>query len=402
MHKSDGVVRGSLHPSAIADVLRVIRLGEATSRAEIARRIGLARSTVSQQVEYLLGRGILDEDGSPAGERGRPARTLRISARAGVIAVVDIDIPETRIALASLSGRIVRRFVLPLPVDEGPARVLEAASDCIASAGDDEDEPSLLRHVVVGLPAPVDFRRGRAVRPPILPGWDGFPVADELRVRLGVPVVVDNDVNLAALGEAAQEYADAPLIVVKLASGIGAGLITASGEIHRGADGAAGDIGHIRTSGNDGVPCRCGQNGCLEAVASFSAVTRALEIPGERPQDVAAGIEILRSRAADGDPDVLRALRVAAEEIGAVAAALIQMFNPRTLVLTGPLSEGHDEILSGVRGVVYGRSVPLTTRELTLTTSQLGADAEVLGGVELALREVWSPAGIARLLERTS
>lgn len=385
---------------AVARVIGFVFRGEATSRAEIARRTGLARSTVSQQVDQLIGRGLLAEAPAETPARGRPPRRLIVDPRAGRIAVVDVDISDTRVAVADLSGRILAQDAVAVSVEGGPETVLELVEQRItallAATGDDTIP---LRQVVVGLPAPVDFRRGRAVRPPIMPGWDGYPVATHLRAKLAAPVLVDNDVNLATLAEAEQDYAETPLVVIKVSAGIGAGMVTWNGELHRGADGAAGDIGHIRTGDHDDVACRCGQNGCLEAVASLRAVMAGLGLAVTTTEEFRASMTVLKERIGVGDPETLRALWTASQAIGNVAACIIQLFNPRTLVLGGPLSSAADELLSGVRAAVYGRAVPLTTRHLTLTTSQLGVDAGIRGGIALALQEVWSPEGMLRILQ---
>jgi predicted NBD/HSP70 family sugar kinase len=379
-------------------VLDLVARGDATSRAEIARSTGLARSTVSQQVDYLIERGIVDEIETTESIRGRPPRILTISPRAGIIAVADVDVHTTRIAIADLSQRVIDRDVVELSVDVGPEKVLDAISARLCHLIGQAEGSATVRQVVVGLPAPVDFNRGCAVRPPIMPGWDGYPVGARMQAEFGAPVVVDNDVNLMALGEARQDTVAAPLLFVKIATGIGAGLVTAEGTVHRGADGAAGDIGHIRSLRGQEVLCRCGKVGCLEAVASFGAVLRALDIPESSSRDQLRGTRVLAERLAAGDATALHCIRQAATEIGEIVAMLVHVYNPRTLVLGGALSDQRDEILSGVRAVVYERALPLATRKLTITTTQLGDDAGTTGGVDLAVRTIFSDEGLTRLL----
>ncbi|MDW6064462.1 ROK family protein [Streptomyces sp. FXJ1.4098] len=168
--------------------------------------------------------------------------------------------------------------------------------------------------------------------------------------------------------------------------------------MYRGADGAAGDVGHIQSRGGNDVLCSCGNVGCVGALASHRAVLRTLGIPEATEADPQYGVHELRERVANNDPPAVRALRQAAAEIGELAAMLVYMFNPRTLVLGGPLSELRDELLSGVRAVVYQRALPLATRKLTITTAQLGAASALHGAVALATRDVFSERGIARLL----
>lgn len=387
------VVSGSLH-RVVAEVAR----DEPTSRARIARVTGLARSTVGQHVDRLLARGVLDEVETTGSVRGRPPRVLTISPRAGVVAVADVDVDSTRIAVADLRRRVIATDTVEIAIERGPDEVLTEVSqrlrDLLASRA---TTPAPLRQVVVGLPAPVDFARGRPVRPPIMPGWDGYPVGTRIGTALAAPTAVDNDVNLMALGEASGDRAGLPLMCVKMATGIGAGLVTAEGRIHRGADGAAGDIGHVRSPSRQDALCRCGKVGCLEASASLPALTRGLGIPGSSSGD---GARALADLLASGDAVVLHRVRAAAAEIGEVIATMIHLYNPRTLILSGPLCEQRDEILSGVRAVVYERALPLATRRLVITTSQLGAGAAITGGVTLAVGRALSADGLASILAK--
>jgi predicted NBD/HSP70 family sugar kinase len=372
--------------AALRQVLDLVVSGQAASRADVARRSGLARSTVSHQIDFLLRRHLIEELETGESVRGRPPRVLSISPGAAsmsitTIVVIDIDAAVTQLAIADLTRTIVARDVIDITVDRGPDVLLPAITERIRMLlADHGRSAERVQHVVAGLPAPVDFQHGCPVRPPIMPGWDGYPVGAYLREQFGVPVTVDNDVNLMALGEASRDMTSTPLLFIKVAAGIGAGIITADGDVHRGADGAAGDIGHIRAATQRGVVCRCGKLDCLEAVASYQAVIGDLDIPGAEVKDP------------------LHRVRQAATDIGEVVAMLIHTLNPRTLVLAGPLIELHDEILSGVRAVVYERALPLATRKLTITTTELGSDAGLVGAVALAAREIFSPAGVIRLL----
>ncbi|WP_344594932.1 ROK family transcriptional regulator [Actinomadura vinacea] len=384
---------------ALHKVLCMIASREATSRAAIARLTGLARSTVSQQVDNLIDLGIVQESEANQSVRGRPPRALAVSPLAGTIAVLDVDVAATQLAISDLSGTVLGRDIVDMSVDGGPEELLAAVTERLRSMlAEHGQDTARVRHVVAGLPAPVDFQRGCAVRPPIMPGWDAYPVGDHLRKQFGAPVTVDNDVNLMALGEATQEMADTPLLAIKVASGIGAGIVTADGSVHRGADGAAGDIGHIRASTRGDVICRCGKTGCLEAVASHRAVLADLGIASSSFGDGLHAPRELARLVADSDTRALHRIRQAAAHIGEVVAMLVHTLNPRMLVLGGPLTELQDEILSGVRAAVYEQALPLATRKLIITSSQLGTDAGITGAIALASREVFSQSGMARLL----
>ncbi|MER5429977.1 ROK family protein [Streptomyces sp. NPDC002588] len=403
------VHKGGIHPTAPAllpavpaglrRVLELVVSGQATSRAEIARRSGLARSTVGQQVDHLVGHGILRELESSESVRGRPPRVLTLSPRAGTVAVADVDTLASRVAIADLTGRILAEDSVRVRLESGPETVLDALSECLSDllrkAGRD---PRRVRQVVMGLPGPVDVQRGCAIRPTGMPGWDAYPAAEVLSARFGAPVLLDNDANLLALGEAAQDQVDTPLLCLKIAAGIGAGLVMASGDVYRGADGAEGDVGHIRAVDGSDALCTCGNVGCVRAVASHRAILRTLGIPETTDDDPRHGERELAERVADNDPSAVHALRQAATAIGEVAAMLVLMYNPRTLVLGGPLSDLRDDLLSGVRAVVYQRALPLTTRKLTITTARSDGTSAIHGGIALALRDVFSEQGIARML----
>ncbi|MEU6143545.1 ROK family transcriptional regulator [Streptomyces sp. NPDC047081] len=386
-------------PLGLRAVLDLVVSGEATSRAEIARRTGLARSTVGQHVGHLLGHGLLEEIESGESVRGRPPRVLTLSPRAGTVAVADVDTSGAQVAIADLTGRMLARETVPVRIEAGPEAVLDAVAERVLALLERTGrDPRRVREVVLGLPGPVDVGRGCAVRPTGMPGWDGYPAAETLGVRFRAPARVDNDANLMALGEASRREADTPLLCLKIGAGMGAGLVTASGDIYRGADGAEGDVGHIPAADGGDSLCTCGNVGCVRAVASHRAVLRALGIPETTDDDLRHGERELAERIADSDPPAVRALREAATAIGEVAATLVLVYNPRTLVLGGPLSDLSDDLLSGVRAVVYRRALPLTTRALIITTTLPDGTAALHGGIVLALRDVFSAQGVARLL----
>lgn len=386
---------------ALRKVLALVRSGEATSRAEIARRTSLARSTVGQQVDHLLASGLVTEDEGGDTVRGRPPRVLRISPQAGVVAAADVDGTATQLAISDLTGKVLAREVTTIPVEAGPERALGDLTARIRTLLDGHALDRPLRHAVVGLPAPIT-PDGCTVKAPItlraatMSGWDGTPVATLLQESLSVPVTVDNDVNLMALGEAAHDDAPGPLLFIKAGAGIGSGVVTAEGTVLRGADGAAGDINHLRIAHDSDVVCACGHTGCLGSVASYRAVLNDLDIPF--PEDPLHGSRQLAELVASGDPTTVRRIHRAATHLGEAAALLIQVHNPRTLVLGGLLAQLNDDVLSGVRAAVYDRAAPLFTRKLTITTSTLGDQAGITGGITLALDRTFNQDGLTRLL----
>jgi len=393
---ADESLESSRHPYVVhARLARLVAHGPC-SRSDLARATGLARSTIAEYLAPMLAVGLIRETAAVARARGRPATELALDPNAGAVLVADLGAHHSRVALADLDQRVLARDAFTIDIAAGPTTVLdEIAGRFDAMRSRAGVAPESVRSVVIGLPGPVDFERGMPVRPPIMPGWDGFDVAGSIGARVGAPVLVDNDVNLLALGEArVRAPAQAPLLFVKVSTGIGCGIVTADGRLHRGADGAAGDIGHIRVPNHDDAVCRCGNVGCVEAVASGSAIVAAIA------RDGAAGIADLDGLArlvTAGDARAVRLVRDAAREIGEVVAMLVNVYNPAAIVLGGHLARISDDLLAGVRGVVYRRALPLATRRLVIANSDLGELGGLIGGLVLAIERAVSPSAIERL-----
>jgi predicted NBD/HSP70 family sugar kinase len=372
-----------LIPSTLA---RLIASGAAETQSELITLTGLARSSCASTITGLLDAGVL----RPAGlkvrpGRGRPSQRLALSASLGTVLVVDLRPESARLTVHDLGQRLLAQDELRLDIIDGPGAtvrlITEAASRLRASITElpDGDLPGPLRAAAVGVPAPVDPARGICVRPPIMPGWDGFGVSEALSSMWGCPVVVQNDSTLRSLGEARYLPPDqSPLVFIDAGIGIGAGVITETGAQYLGAQGGAGDIGHTRVPGGRDDPCTCGKTGCVESVASAPAILRRLG--GAAPSDLPA----LYAAIGTGAPEVIRVLREAAEALGEAIANLVHLLNPARVTLNGPLVEASDDVLAVVRGVVYQRALPLSTRSLVINPSALGSDAATSGGVVLA------------------
>lgn len=364
---------------------RLVASGQATSRAELARVTGLARSTVSEHLMPLLRIGLIAEHEAEAGARGRPPSVLTLNPQAGVILVADIGAVRGRLAIADFGQHFVAERSIETDVARGPDTVLaEVRAAFLQMLTERQIDSRNVRLIVVGLPAPVDFASGIPVRPPIMPGWDNYPVPHAFQEAFSAPVLVDNDVNLMALGEArCRPASQCPLLYVKASTGIGCGIVTHDGQLHRGADGAAGDIGHVRVPGHEEL-CRCGAVGCIEAFASYGAIQR--KAASEKAGDI-------------GDAQFSALVRTAAGDIGEVIAMLVHFFNPAVIVLGGRMTQFGDEMLAGVRSVVYRRALPLATRKLSVELTTLGNRAGIIGAVVLGVEHVLSPQGLRSMME---
>ncbi|WP_237728049.1 ROK family protein [Cellulomonas sp. APG4] len=382
-------------PTGVGEMFQLLRDGRARTRAELAQVTGQARSTIAARVDLLLASGLVAPAGEASSTGGRPPATFAFNPSARVVLAVDLGATHARLAVTDLASTVLAEHHEPIAIADGPEPVLDHVA-AVGRALVDQAGRSMsdLVSVGVGLPGPVDHATGRPTNPPIMPGWDDADVPGLLRELLGAPVLVDNDVNLMALGEHSAEFPDVDhLLFVKVATGIGAGVIS-DGGIRRGAQGAAGDLGHIAVPDGPDLLCRCGNTGCLEAVASGRAVATRLTEQGVPAATSADVVALVRS----GDVRAGHEVREAGRTIGGVLAACVSMLNPSMIVIGGNLAEAGEHLLAGIREVVYRRSLPLATQHLRIVQSRTRGRAGVLGASSMAAEHVLSSTAIDALL----
>jgi predicted NBD/HSP70 family sugar kinase len=391
MGEVERLLRGS-NPGSAGQLLQLLRSGAATSRPQLAALTGASRSTIAQRVDELLATGLVVEDGVAPSTGGRPATRLRFRSDAGVVLVGDLGATHSRLAVTDLRGEVLVERTAELELARGPVPTLDWLGDRFDELlGEVAQEPDRVRGIGIGLPGPVEHASGRAVSPPIMPGWDGFPVADHFGPRFPVPVLVDNDVNIMAWGEYTALYRETveDLLYIKVGTGIGCGIV-AHGRIYRGAQGAAGDLGHIRVPGWERAVCRCGNTGCVEAVAGGRALAEQLRGLGRPTTDAR---DVVRA-VSTGDVEAIRLVREAGRTLGSVLAAAVNFYNPGVLIIGGDLAGAHEQLLAGVREVIYQLSLPLATRYLRLVPSRLGDQAGVRGAAAMVLDAVLAAPAI--------
>ena len=395
---------------ALVLVLDEIRLGRSRSRPELVERTGLGRAIVSQRLGELMERGLVVEGDPGPSTGGRPPRQLRFNARAGHLLVADLGATSIDVALTTLDGQILGHRDEPASIEAGPeaclARAEELFDQLVATT---HGVPGELWGIGIAVPGPVEFATGRPISPPIMPGWDGYPIRERLSGRHRAPVWVDNDVNVLALGEWRSGVAAGhdDVVVVKIGTGIGAGIISA-GRLHRGAQGSAGDVGHIQVSDDPEVICRCGNVGCLEALAGGAAIARAGEAaaregrsePLRRALDQRGRVtaEDVARAASSGDPVAVALLATAGGRIGAMLASVVNFFNPSLIVVGGGVANSPDVLLGSIRDTVLRRSLPLATRDLLIQRSSLGGLAGVIGAASMVVDELFSREAIGAWL----
>jgi predicted NBD/HSP70 family sugar kinase len=378
-------------------LLDLVRRGRARTRGDLIELTGLSRSTVAARVDLLIEAGYLCESGREGSGRGRPSHVLSLDGSGGVVLSADLGAAHARIAVFDLAGHALAEAPHDLRPADGPEPVLRSLEErwreMLDAAG---VSPSRVLGLGVSVPGPVDVTTGRIVHhTPVMPGWYEHPFRDDLQARFGVTCVVDNDANAMAFGEYHTEWPTAsPLLFVKVATGIGAGMVV-DGQILRGADSGEGDIGHVRiTSADEGPQCVCGARGCLAAAASGRALARVLRELGEDVPDSRSVVEL----ALTGHAEATRLVRESGLMVGDVLATAVSLLNPRILALGGDLVRVQDHFLGAVRERLYQRTQPQAARGLQVVASRLGDRAGVIGAARMALEEVLSPEAVDRSL----
>ncbi|MEO3814268.1 ROK family transcriptional regulator [Sphaerisporangium sp. B11E5] len=373
-------------------ILRLLRDEGPLSRAELGDRLELPRTRVAVELERLMAVPLVHEAG-PAASRGGRRSTL-VELHPG-IRFAGIDLGVTSIDVEITDGRLepVAAFSEASDIRSGPKTVLSRVGEILVKLKD-EGAYERLNGIGIGVPGPVSFRDGVPVSPPIMPGWDRYPVRELLTREYGCPVVVDNDVNIMAMGERCAGVARSAenVLFVKIGSGVGCGIFI-GGELYRGPDGCAGDIGHIQVEPDDPI-CTCGNIGCLEALFSGIALERDATAAGRSGTSLALAQRLaaqgsvtakdVAECAADGDTTATRLIRDGGGRLGGVLAGLVSFINPSMIVIGGGLAGLGHVLLGEVRSAVYRRSLPLATGNLPVVLSELGARAGVAGASFLA------------------
>jgi glucokinase-like ROK family protein len=396
---------------ALVVVLDEIRFGRSRSRAELVARTGLGRAIVAQRVGELIERGLVAEGDVGPSTGGRPPRQLTFRADGGHILVADLGATSIDVAVTTLDGRILGHHDEPARIEAGPEACLDRVDALFeALLRTTQGLAGRLWGIGIGVPGPVEFESGRPISPPIMPGWDGYPIRERFTARYGAPVWVDNDVNVLALGEWRSGVAagHANVVVVKIGTGIGAGIIS-DGHLHRGAQGSAGDVGHIQVVDDPAVVCRCGNVGCLEALAGGEAIGRAGQAAAEAGRSARLQIaldqhgtvtaEDVARAASFGDPVAVALLQEAGRRVGSMLASVVNFFNPSLIVIGGGVANSPDQLLAAIREAIYRRSLPLATRDLLVQRSSLGGLAGVIGASAMVVDQLFARDSIARWIE---
>lgn len=373
------------------------------TRRDITLQTGYSRSKVYDVVEALKERGLVEETEVQASTGGRPPAAVRLRDDLGVLVGIDLGATSLDVALLSPNLQILAHHAEDLDVRLGPGPVMARVRAVILQLLQRLCRtPAEVVGIGMGVPGPVEFKSGLLINPPIMPGWEGFSIRDYLWETFSCPVFVDNDVNVMALGELWHDRkAHANFVVIKVGTGIGAGIVC-RGEIYRGADGAAGDVGHICVD-PQGPICHCGNVGCVEAMAGGPAIARMALQAVERGESLLLArlceergtltpLEVGQA-SREGDPVANRIIQRAGQLIGQMLASLVNFFNPSQILVGGGVTKIGPLLLASIRQSVYQRSLPLSTRHLYIGYTRLGDHSGILGAGALALAEIIRAGG---------
>lgn len=399
---------------SLVTVLDLVRSGKAGTRPELGRRSGLGRTVITQRISQLIDSGLLQEGDLGPSTGGRAPRELRFRSDAGCVLVAEFGATSLSVGISDLAGHLVAQQKEDCEITIGPDAALDRLEKRLdAMLADRPPSAPPVWGIGVGVPGPVEFASGTLVAPPIMPGWDGYSVRARLAARYDVPVWVDNEVNLMALGEfrggLAQGVPD--MVYVKIGTGIGAGLISA-GRLHRGSQGCAGDVGHVNVIDDASIVCRCGNTGCLEALASGAAIARyAAAAASDGRSDFLARLladgaridarEVARA-AEHGDPFSVDLLARSGRLVGEMLATFVNFYNPSLVLVGGGVAASGDQLLASIRHAVYRRSLPLATRELRISRSPLAERAGLMGASFMVIDELFSRERLGRWLDNDS
>jgi glucokinase-like ROK family protein len=398
----------------LVTVLDLIRFGHARTRPELTEYSGLGRTIVAQQLDLLLDLGLVGDGRLAPSTGGRAPRSVSFRAEAGSLLVAELGATSLAAGVSDLNADLIVQHEESFDIGRGPEQALERLGEVLEALIEKSGvHRASLWGLGVGVPGPVEFSTGRSISPPIMPGWDNYPIRQHLADRFGLPVWVDNDVNLMALGElrSGRARGEQSVVYVKIGTGIGAGIVC-EGKLYRGAQGCAGDIGHVGVREGSEVVCRCGNRGCLEALAGGAALARDgtfAAASGQSPYLATVleegreitGEEITKA-AQRGDPVSVELLLHCGRLVGEVLATIVNFYNPALVLVGGGVAAAGDVLLAAIRETVYRRSLPLATRDLHVYFSPLGDQAGLCGSAAMVTDELFAPSQIARWLERGS
>jgi glucokinase-like ROK family protein len=383
-----------------AILIDLIRKHGEFSKSDLVKHTNYSRTKITSCINSLVDKNFIVSSDDSEYTGGRRSKKFGLNRNFGLMAGVDIGANSVDLGIADFSNQLLVRYSESASVKDGPIRVLGRVCSLLEKMLQESNlRPEKLFGIGIGVPGPVDYSVGTLVSPLSMPGWDRYPISETVKQWFpNVNVVVDNEVNVMALGELYQGAGKGVdnLIFVKLGTGIGAGIVC-GGKIYRGSNGCAGNIGHICVDKN-GPLCHCGNKGCLESVAADPAIAgRALHAAqaGGSPALLnylkngdALRAEDVGSASREGDTLAIEIIRESGQYIGEVLAGLVNFYNPGKIVIGAGVSNLGNLLLSSIRQTVLRRSLPWATRDLLIVFSEIGPDVGLIGAINLAMDNI--------------
>jgi predicted NBD/HSP70 family sugar kinase len=387
---------------SLSQLLRLIRIGRATTRLDLERESDMTRAVVTDRLAILQSLGLIDEGdlGEPVG--GRAPRHMQFCANVGALLVATLDRSSIAVGVADLNGRVLGEHHEPLDLSIGPTSVLDRLTTLFYWLMGEHGGKDRIWGIGLAIPGPAEIGDGGAAPFSALENlreWRDFDFIAEMALRFGAPVFIRSGVQMMTMGELKSDNGVGDMLFVKLGRAISAGVVS-GGRLHRGAQDAAGMIGHAPTGANSSVACHCGSRGCLEAVAGGDAIARegmtaAQDGRSAYLADILA--RDLQITAADvghgaqlGDAFCAELVARCGRLVGESLAPLVNLLNPALIVLGGSAAQSGDILLAAVREGVYRQSHPLVTRDLRVVRSRMGASSGLVGAAHVLAEELFS------------
>jgi len=383
---------GSGAQNSLTTLLNLVRAGTATTRQELERQSELGRAIVSDRIATLTRLGLIEEGELGQAIGGRAPRHVRFRARAASVLAAVLDHASLAIGISDLSGRLLAEHHEAVELAAGPEPVVARMSALFGWMLEEHGGGSPVWGVGLAAPGPVNKPGDQHLFAPVLSAfrnWDGFPFVEELALRVGAPVWVRSGVQAMTMGEfrSGSGSGVADMIFVKLGRSIGAGVIS-QGVLHRGAQGAAGLIGHSSVEGES-----------LEAIAGSEAIAREARLAADSQRSPYLAGVLARAGAVTvpdvghgaqlGDGFCVELLARCGRAVGEALAPLANLLNPSLIVLGGGVAQTGDILLAAVREAVYRQSHPLVTRDLRILRSQMSGSAGLVGTAHVVVEALF-------------
>ncbi len=402
-------------PVGLGAVTALLRSSDRVTKRELIERVGIGRTAVDARLSELQRARLFTETGLAASTGGRAPRSISFNVDAGRVLTAELNSESLAVGVADLSGRILRWVEREVDVLEGPEEPLRIITDEFSALQQQEAESGVdVWAIGVGVLGPVDRHRGRPVPlAELMRAWGDYPVSAILSDTFDVPVWIENEANVIAIGEhrAGLMRGHSEALLVKVSKGIGAGILV-GGQLMSGAAGAAGEIGHIAVPHASGKRCWCGNTGCLFTVAgelSLEEDANALARRGEsdflsreRMRGARLRSDVIGQGASRGDGPCIDLLERAGAAVGHAIAGAVNILNPSIVVVTGTVPDASGIVLSSVQRELYAHALSAVATNLPVVFQRPDDTIGLTGAAHLAIDNLFTETALKLWLQTGS